>query len=157
MPWLLYICIFFSDFLCFDMSLVLLTVTLRGYLSSIAYCPFFIETYLDTIPDQKFRITLTKCKLSSHNLAIELGRFVNIPRNDRICRCCNLHMIESEYQFLLVRPLYKDLRKIFQELFLPMANAKQRTTCIKPIFCPPPLKLNIKSYFTTLAFDCFIR
>ena len=38
--------IFFSDFLCFDMSLLLLTVTLRGvggggYLISIAYCLFF--------------------------------------------------------------------------------------------------------------------
>ena len=32
---------FFSDFLCFDMSLLSLTVTLRGYLISIAYCLFF--------------------------------------------------------------------------------------------------------------------
>ena len=31
---------FFSDFLCFEMSLLLLTVTLRGYLISIAYCIF---------------------------------------------------------------------------------------------------------------------
>ena len=31
----------FSDFLRFDMSLLLLTVTLRGYLISIAYCLFF--------------------------------------------------------------------------------------------------------------------
>ena len=72
---------------------------------------FLFETYLDTIPDQKFRITLTKFRLSSHNLAIERRRFKNIPRNDRICRCCNLHMVESEYNFLLVCPLYKDLRK----------------------------------------------
>ena len=37
------ICIFFfSDFLCFDMSILLLTVTLRGYLISIAYCLFSI-------------------------------------------------------------------------------------------------------------------
>ena len=33
--------IFFSDFLCFDMSLLLLTVTLRAYIISIAYCLFF--------------------------------------------------------------------------------------------------------------------
>ena len=33
--------IFFSDFLRFDMSILLLTVTLRGYLISIAYCLFF--------------------------------------------------------------------------------------------------------------------
>ena len=32
---------FFSDFFAFDMSLLLLTVTLRGYLMSIAYCLFF--------------------------------------------------------------------------------------------------------------------
>ena len=32
---------FFSDFLRFDMSLLLLIVTLQGYLISIAYCLFF--------------------------------------------------------------------------------------------------------------------
>ena len=32
---------FFSDFLRFDMSLLLLTVTMRGYLINIAYCLFF--------------------------------------------------------------------------------------------------------------------
>ena len=51
MPWLLYICKFFSDFLCSDMSLLFVTVTLRGGgggggggggdLISIAYCLFF--------------------------------------------------------------------------------------------------------------------
>ena len=30
MPWLLYVCKFFSDFLCSDMSLLFVTVTLRG-------------------------------------------------------------------------------------------------------------------------------
>ena len=34
---------FFSDFLCFEMSLLLLTVTLRGYLISIAYCIFHCD------------------------------------------------------------------------------------------------------------------
>ena len=33
--------IFFSDIIHFDMSILLLTVTLRGYLISIAYCLFF--------------------------------------------------------------------------------------------------------------------
>ena len=42
MPRLLYICKIFSDFLCFDMSLLFVTVTLRGYLISIAYCLIFI-------------------------------------------------------------------------------------------------------------------
>ena len=41
MPWLLYICIFFSDFMCFDMSLLLLTVTLRGVSNKHCLLPLF--------------------------------------------------------------------------------------------------------------------
>ena len=87
---------------------------------------FLFETYLDIIPDQKYRIALTKFRLSSHNLAIERARFENIPRCERVCRCCNINMIESDYHFLLVCPLIQGPKaKIFQELLLPMANAEQ--------------------------------
>ena len=41
MPWLLYICIFFSDLLCIDMSLLLLTVTLRGVSNKHCLLPLF--------------------------------------------------------------------------------------------------------------------
>ena len=79
---------------------------------------FQFETYLDTLPHQKFRIALTKFRLSSHSLAIERGRFENVPRENRICRYCNLQVVESEYHFLLVCPLYKDLRrKYFKNYF----------------------------------------
>ena len=37
----MYICILFSDFLCFDMSLLLLTVTLRGVSNKHCLLPFF--------------------------------------------------------------------------------------------------------------------
>ena len=43
--------IFFSDFLHFDMSLLLLTVTVRGYLISIAYCLFFHFCFVVAICD----------------------------------------------------------------------------------------------------------
>ena len=45
----------FSDFLCFDMSLLLLPVTLRGYLISIAYCCFIIgaEWFIRPLECQK--------------------------------------------------------------------------------------------------------
>ena len=39
---------FFQDFLRFDMSLLLMIATLRGYLISIAYCLFFIVLILGT-------------------------------------------------------------------------------------------------------------
>ena len=71
------------------------------------------ENYLDFISEKKYKIALTKFRLSSHDLAIERGRFENIPRNDRLCKYCNLRMVENEYHFLLICPLYKDLRKKF--------------------------------------------
>ena len=72
---------------------------------------FEMEHYLDFITEKKYKIALTKFRLSSHDLAIERGRFEHIERNNRLCRYCNLNMIENEYHFLLVCPLYRDLRK----------------------------------------------
>ena len=72
---------------------------------------FEMEHYLDFITEKKYKIALTKCRLSSHDLAIERGRFEHIERNNRLCRYCNFNMIENEYHFLLVCPLYRDLRK----------------------------------------------
>lgn len=72
---------------------------------------FNFEKYLDSIAEKKFKISLTKFRLSSHDLAVERGRFVNIPRSERICKYCHSKMIENEYHFLLVCPLYTELRR----------------------------------------------
>ena len=34
-----------------------------------------------------------------------------IPANERICKCCNMKVVENEYHFILVCPGYKDIRK----------------------------------------------
>ena len=59
----------------------------------------------------KFRIALSKFRLSSHHLAIELGRHLNIPRENRLCPHCNQNMAENEYHFLLTCTKYYKLRK----------------------------------------------
>ena len=43
------------------------------------------EKYLDFIKEKKFKFALTQFRLSSHNLAIERGRFENIARTERVC------------------------------------------------------------------------
>ena len=53
---------------------------------------------------------ICKIRLSSHNLLIESGRSLNIPRNERICQICNSD-IEDEFHFVLKCPAYRDLRK----------------------------------------------
>ena len=72
---------------------------------------FQIENYLDFIYEKKFKTAFTKFRLSSHDLAIERGRYENIPRDERICKNCNLNMVENEFHFLLVCPKYRDLRR----------------------------------------------
>ena len=57
----------------------------------------------------------TKFRLASHDLAIERGRYENIDRNERICRCCNGNFVESEYHFLLVCPFYRELRQRYMK------------------------------------------
>jgi hypothetical protein len=69
------------------------------------------EKYLEIISENKYRIALTRFRISSHDLLIETGRHTNIDRQNRICKNCNMNMIESEYHFLLVCPKYRDLRK----------------------------------------------
>ena len=46
-----------------------------------------------------------RCGILNKN--IELGRFDNTPREQRICPVCNMNAIENEYHFILVCPYYK--------------------------------------------------
>ena len=81
----------------------------------VTYCGFkhdlTFEEYLDNIYQNKFRIALTQFRVSSHHLRIEKGRYENLPRDERKCIHCRSNMIENEYHFLLICPVYYDLRK----------------------------------------------
>ena len=71
---------------------------------------FTREKYLDCVTNDKHRLALSRFRCSAHKLAIEEGRYRNIERNQRICTRCNINVIENEYHFLLVCPLYRDIR-----------------------------------------------
>jgi hypothetical protein len=72
------------------------------------------KMYLDTITIQKYRIALTKLRVSSHRLEIEVGRWHKpqpIPVNERKCKLCA--KLEDEFHFILECPLYKQLRSTY--------------------------------------------
>ncbi len=46
-----------------------------------------MERYLKAV-NVNLRTYLTRFRLSNHRLPIEVGRYVNIPRNERICEFC---------------------------------------------------------------------
>jgi len=63
---------------------------------------------------EKFRMSLSRLRMSSHRLKVETGRWQKptaIPFNERKCTVCL--KLEDEFHFLLECPLYKDLRKTY--------------------------------------------
>ncbi len=68
------------------------------------------EGYLEFISDRNMRKNLAILRLSCHSLQIEVGRYKNIPRENRLCNFCPLNEIEDEKHFIFC-PLYENLRK----------------------------------------------
>lgn len=83
---------------------------------------FESEKYLTVLSENKYRVALSRFRTSSHNLSIETGRYDSTPREQRICKSCNMNKIEDEYHFLLVCPNYRQLRMKY----------------LKPYFCHWP-------------------
>ena len=74
---------------------------------------FKLEKYVECISNDMLRSQLAALRLSAHNLEIERGRHLDVPRENRKCRLCSMGMVESEYHFILVCPLYSELRRAF--------------------------------------------
>ena len=78
---------------------------------------FIFEKYLDFIVEKKYRIALSQFRLSSHDLETERGRYADVDRDDHICHFCNNNQIENEYHFLLICPLYREVRKLYMKRY----------------------------------------
>lgn len=92
---------------------------------------FEFEEYLNVITEKKFRSVLTRFRISSHCLEIENGRFYNVEKSRRICNCCNMKVQENEYHFLLVCPIYIDLRrKYFSNYYCNWPNIQKFTSIL---------------------------
>ena len=72
------------------------------------------QLYLETLNVKKMRMAMTKLRVSSHRLEIEVGRWARpnrTPINERKCRYRD--NLEGEFQFLIECTLYIELRKQF--------------------------------------------
>ena len=89
------------------------------------------ESYLRTIKIPKYRIMLSKFRLSSHDLEIERGRYghKSTSPEERCCKFCQSNgdlITEDEFHFLMVFPLYKSKReKLFQNIYEVFPNIRQ--------------------------------
>ena len=71
-----------------------------------------INIYLDYIMVEKFRNPLSKLRMSSYRLAVEVGRWhkpQSISFDER--KCVNCGVVEDEFHFILQCYLYIDIKK----------------------------------------------
>ena len=72
---------------------------------------FNYQLYLEHVKVKKFRVALSKLRVPSHRLQIEVGRWSRpnrTPINDR--KCCLCDKLEDEFHFLFECRVYADLR-----------------------------------------------
>ena len=83
---------------------------------------FEMEPYLSWSVDYKIRINMTKLRTSTHSLEIEMGRFKfkdgkSIHVNERICKFCNLNVVEDEKHVIMSCKNYDVSRiKMFEDI-----------------------------------------
>jgi hypothetical protein len=72
------------------------------------------ETYLN-LTNIKHRNAIRDIRMSTHKLQIETGRYINVQKEHRICKVCQMNKIETEEHFILECPVYKEQRSMFSE------------------------------------------
>jgi len=75
---------------------------------------FGFKNYLDFLEPNK-RPFVTRLRCGAHRLNIEIGRWAQLPRNQRLCRFCSERKIEDESHILLECPAFGDLRDKMQQ------------------------------------------
>ena len=74
---------------------------------------FKISEYVQRLNNFKLRNAISRIRLSSHNLFIETGCYMNIAQNQRKCSKCISNDIQDEYHFIIVCPYFIVLRNKF--------------------------------------------
>ena len=69
---------------------------------------FGFEKYLSSLYFT-YRKDLTRLRISSHRLSIEIGRYPRIDRYNRTCSKCSVGVLGDEIHFLLECPAYQKL------------------------------------------------
>ena len=64
-----------------------------------------MEKYLLVLP-KPLKFALIRFRTSNHRLPIEVGRYHNIERKDRVCTLCSSNDIGDEYHYLVICPYF---------------------------------------------------
>ena len=76
---------------------------------------YVTSSYLELTSRVSDRRTLTKLRISNHKLMIELGRYNNTPRENRLCPVCDCNTVQPRYN----DPRYNDIPDITMNMRCP--------------------------------------
>jgi len=77
------------------------------------------SSYLELTRRVFDRRTLTKLRISNHKLMIELGRYEDTPRDNRLCPVCDCNQTKDEIHFLFYCSKYATTRDNFYKKIQP--------------------------------------
>ena len=77
---------------------------------------FGFEKYVSILPPGS-AIKFMRLRTLNHKLPIQKGRFLNIPRQERICNKCSENDLGDEYHYILKCPFFSEERKKFIPLY----------------------------------------
>ena len=90
---------------------------------------FRFEKYLDVLND-KNRFTFCRFRTSNHRLPIEVGRWTNVERHNRLCQLCQSCEIGDEFHYVLQCPNFVTERKIIIPKILLQQTKRIKTVII---------------------------
>ena len=73
--------------------------------------------YLSVVQSFPNRRLISRFRCGCHGLHVDTGRFVNTPRDDRVCEVCKSGCVENEHHFLFDCPAYAHIRYSHATLF----------------------------------------
>ena len=73
---------------------------------------FVTEEYVRSCGSRRKRSLLAQFRMGVLPLAIETGRFINKPIEERICKVCCTNMVEDEVHMLCTCQVYRDIRNV---------------------------------------------
>ena len=73
-----------------------------------------LKNYFNILPKALW-IPLVKFRTRNHKLPIEFNSWTNFykPENERKCLICDLNDIGDEYHYVMICPVFKDIREIY--------------------------------------------
>lgn len=76
------------------------------------------QQYLKAHISMKKRRAIAALRTGSHHLRIETGRWSGhrIPREERLCECCDMNTVEDEHHALQECPAYTNIRTVHADL-----------------------------------------